>query len=146
MDAAGRLSDRHPLSRWYLQPVADRLAGALAPTKVRPSHVTLCGLVLAMSAAAVLVRDMLRIVTALALLILVITPVFYAYQGLPEALRDMTIVNPFHQTIEAYRSILFRHELPGWGLVAYLTGLAGVSFVCGLKCFRRLKGRIEMAL
>jgi phosphatidylglycerophosphate synthase len=44
----------YPISRWYLRPLAGRLAGMLAPTRVRPVHVTLCGLLLSMAGAATL--------------------------------------------------------------------------------------------
>ncbi len=44
----------YPISRWYLRPLAGRLAGVLAPTRVRPVHVTLCGLLLSVAAAATL--------------------------------------------------------------------------------------------
>jgi hypothetical protein len=51
-------SDRargYPISRWYIRPLAGRLAGVLAPTRVRPVYVTLCGLLLNVAAAATLV-------------------------------------------------------------------------------------------
>ncbi len=44
----------YPISRWYLRPLAGRLAGVLAPTRVRPVHVTFCGLLLSLAAAATL--------------------------------------------------------------------------------------------
>jgi hypothetical protein len=44
----------YPISRWYVRPLAGRLAGLLAPTRVRPVHVTLSGLLLNMAAAATL--------------------------------------------------------------------------------------------
>ena len=34
----------YPISRWYLLPIAERLASRLAATRVRPVHVTLTGL------------------------------------------------------------------------------------------------------
>jgi len=46
-----RRANRYPISRWYLRPPAGALARALAPTRVRPNHLTFCGL--ACSAAAV---------------------------------------------------------------------------------------------
>ncbi len=46
---------RHPISRWYVQPAANWLAAALRPTRVRPVHLTVCGLILGSLAAAVLV-------------------------------------------------------------------------------------------
>jgi len=45
---------RYPISRWYLCPLAGWLAAALAPTCVRPVHLTACGLISAASAAGVL--------------------------------------------------------------------------------------------
>ena len=44
----------YPLSRWYLRPVAGRLARALTPTRVRPVHLTACGQLAGMAAAAIL--------------------------------------------------------------------------------------------
>ena len=45
----------YPISRWYLRPAASRLAAALAPTRVRPVHLTFCGSLAAVGATAVLV-------------------------------------------------------------------------------------------
>ena len=44
---------KYPISRWVLRPLAGRLAARLAPTTVRPWHVTLLGLLLASCAAAI---------------------------------------------------------------------------------------------
>jgi phosphatidylglycerophosphate synthase len=49
------IARRHPISRWYVQPAAEWFAAALRPTRVRPVHLTLCGLVVGSLAAAVLV-------------------------------------------------------------------------------------------
>jgi phosphatidylglycerophosphate synthase len=49
-----KAASRHPISRWYLCPMADRVAGRLTPTRVRPVHLTLGGLVAAGGAVAVL--------------------------------------------------------------------------------------------
>lgn len=45
---------RYPLSRWYLRPAAGWMARALSHTAVQPWQLTLCGLLVAMLAAAVL--------------------------------------------------------------------------------------------
>ena len=47
---------RYPVARWYLRPAAERMAGVLAPTRVRPVHLTVCGLTAAAVAAAVILR------------------------------------------------------------------------------------------
>lgn len=44
----------YPLSRWYLRPLAGRLAAMLAGTWVRPWHLTACGLAVGLHAAAIL--------------------------------------------------------------------------------------------
>lgn len=44
----------YPISRWYLRPAGASLAGRLAPTRIRPNHLTLLGLLLAAAAGAVL--------------------------------------------------------------------------------------------
>lgn len=48
-------ADRYPISRWYARPCAEVMAELLSETWVQPSHVTLIGLLLALSAAATLV-------------------------------------------------------------------------------------------
>jgi len=53
----GRLADRsrHPLSRWYVCPLAEAAARRLAPTSVRPWHVSWLGLGWAVVAVLLLV-------------------------------------------------------------------------------------------
>jgi phosphatidylglycerophosphate synthase len=51
-----RRARSYPISRWYVRPAADRLARVLTPTAVRPSHLTICGLIAAACGAAVLIR------------------------------------------------------------------------------------------
>ncbi len=45
----------YPLSRWYAIPIARQIAAWLRPTLVRPTHVTLIGLLFGLSAAGILV-------------------------------------------------------------------------------------------
>ena len=45
---------RYPISRWYVRPLAGRLAGVLSASRVRPNHVTLCGLLLVMATVTLL--------------------------------------------------------------------------------------------
>ena len=46
------LDRRHPISRWYLAPAANWIAGRLLQTAVRPWHITLAGAAIAVMAAA----------------------------------------------------------------------------------------------
>ena len=54
VSAERQLARRYPLSRWYLRPAAGLLAIVLTPTRIRPSHLTLCGLAAGLSAAGAL--------------------------------------------------------------------------------------------
>jgi phosphatidylglycerophosphate synthase len=51
----GPHNTRHPISRWYLLPFLDHLAGALQGRAIRPWQITLLGLGLTMSGCAILV-------------------------------------------------------------------------------------------
>jgi len=44
----------YPISRWYVRPAAGWLAARLAATRVRPAHLTACGLIVGLSASALL--------------------------------------------------------------------------------------------
>jgi len=59
----------YPLARWYLRPMATILADALAPTRVRPWHITCLGLVIGLSAAVLLATQVVPTVVV-ALLVL----------------------------------------------------------------------------
>lgn len=48
---------RYPLSRWYLRPLAQRLAARLSATAIRPWHLTLLGVCASLSAAALLIAQ-----------------------------------------------------------------------------------------
>ena len=56
-DPARARSRAYPLSRWYVIPLARQMASWLNPTRVRPTHVTLAGLLFGLSAAGVLFAD-----------------------------------------------------------------------------------------
>jgi GT2 family glycosyltransferase/phosphatidylglycerophosphate synthase len=60
---------RHPLSRWYLCPLADRVSRALVPTSVRPWHFTLAGLLAGVLAAALILLGAALPIAALCVLL-----------------------------------------------------------------------------
>lgn len=61
----------YPLSRWWLRPAAGWLAARLSGTRVRPWHLTLCGLITACIAAAVIAHSATGSVLAAGLVLLV---------------------------------------------------------------------------
>lgn len=57
--ACSEPKDRHqawayPISRWYIRPLAARVAAGLVPTRVRPVHLTACGLLVGLAACGLL--------------------------------------------------------------------------------------------
>lgn len=60
----------YPLARWYLRPLAAWLAEALAATRVRPWHLTCCGLVAGLAAAALIARGSDSLIYAAMLVLL----------------------------------------------------------------------------
>ena len=61
---------RYPFSRWYLRPAAGYLARMLAPTRIRPTHLTLCGLAAGLLAAVALLAGPVMWPSAAALVLL----------------------------------------------------------------------------
>ncbi|MEN6493402.1 MAG: CDP-alcohol phosphatidyltransferase family protein, partial [Thermoguttaceae bacterium] len=58
--ASSESKDRHqawayPISRWYIRPLAARVAATLVPTRIRPVHLTICGLLIGLAACGLLV-------------------------------------------------------------------------------------------
>lgn len=52
-----RRAANYPLSRWYIRPLAGWAARSLSATSLRPWHVTVCGLLMGLAAALLLVAD-----------------------------------------------------------------------------------------
>lgn len=63
MTTDARAAD-YPLARWYLRPLAGLLADVLAPTRVRPWHITCLGLCIGLSAAVLLATQVASTVVA----------------------------------------------------------------------------------
>ena len=60
----------YPISRWYLRPLAGHAARGLCRTAIRPTHLTLAGLAVGLTAAAVLwLRPELTVVAGLLVLV-----------------------------------------------------------------------------
>jgi phosphatidylglycerophosphate synthase len=60
----------YPLARWYLRPLAARLAEALAATPVRPWHLTCCGLLIGLAAALLIATSAVSLACAALLVLL----------------------------------------------------------------------------
>ncbi|MCP5268572.1 MAG: ABC transporter permease [Zoogloeaceae bacterium] len=99
-----------------------------------------------LSVVAVFVRDIVQMLPTLLTALMFMTPIFYPYESMPRMVQFASLVNPFYQIAEGYRSILLRGEGPSiFGLV--YVGLASLMIFCwGLAVFRRAKGSFDSAI
>lgn len=97
------------------------------------------GIVLALSAINIYVKDTEYIVQFLINMLFYATPILYPTTLFPERVRWILCVNPLTELIEAYRDIFMYHQLPSLLPTLYLLGITIVVFFIGLLIFRKLE-------
>jgi ABC-2 type transport system permease protein/lipopolysaccharide transport system permease protein len=98
------------------------------------------GLTLLLSAVMVYVRDVKHGLPVLLQVALFATPVAYALDAVPPALRlPYVLVNPLAAVIDGYRSTLLYGEAPDLLLLAAATSSALAVLVMGYTTFKRLE-------
>jgi len=92
-----------------------------------------------LSAITVFVNDVAHFVQVAMTLLFYATPIVYLSSMLPEKFQWAMHVNPMAVLVEAYRSVLFYHELPDmkwltiWGIASF------VLMVIGYRIFKKLE-------
>ena len=66
-----------------------------------------------------------------------LTPIFYPPDLIPERFRFVTVINPMHYIVQAYRDLILDQRLPTFPDVLTMLGMALLSFVFGYWFFRR---------
>lgn len=97
------------------------------------------GIVFALSAINIYIKDTEYIVTFLINMLFYATPILYEASLFPEKIRWILYLNPMTQVIDAYRNIFLYHQLPDLGGIVYLIFIAITLFVIGLLIFRKLE-------
>ena len=97
------------------------------------------GIVLALSAINIYIKDVEYIVQFFINMMFYATPILYSTTLFPERMRWILYVNPLTELIEAYRDIFMYHQLPGLFLFLYLIGITIIVFFIGLTIFRKLE-------
>ena len=97
------------------------------------------GIVFALSAINIYIKDTEYIVTFLINMLFYATPILYEASLFPEKIRWILYLNPMTQVVEAYRNIFLYHQLPDLGGLIYLFFIAFVLFFLGLLIFRKLE-------
>ena len=97
------------------------------------------GIVFALSAINIYIKDTEYIVTFLINMLFYATPILYEASLFPEKIRFILYLNPMTQVIVAYRDIFLYHQVPSLMGMAYLVVIALVLFFLGLLIFRKLE-------
>jgi lipopolysaccharide transport system permease protein len=97
------------------------------------------GLGFALTAVAVLYRDVNYLTPVFVPLLLYVTPVAYSSSSIPRELRNVYLLNPVATIVDGFRwSLLGRANLSAWA-IAYTVTLALASLIFGLVVFARLE-------
>jgi len=97
------------------------------------------GLVWILSSLNVFLRDLQNMIAVLILMLMMISPIAYTADMVPEALRPYLAINPLYYIIIAYQDCLMLGRFPREGIFWVLILIAGVSFWTGYWFFSRMK-------
>ena len=97
------------------------------------------GLILALSAINIYIKDVEYIVIFMLNMLFYATPVLYSSSLFPSNIRWVLYLNPMAGIIDLYRNIFIYHQLSSLGTFAYITGISIFVFVIGLLIFRKLE-------
>lgn len=97
------------------------------------------GLVMVLSAVAVVVPDISYFTNLLLMLLMFISPIAFKPEMVPPAAQFVVLLNPISYMIEAFRWPLFYGEWPPGSVAIPYSSLCLVSFVLGSWFFRRVR-------
>lgn len=97
------------------------------------------GLVLALSAINIFIKDTEYIVQFIINMLFYATPILYPASLFPEKIRWVLYLNPLTGIIDAYRGIFMYHQMPNVASFIYLVVIAVIVFLLGLAIFRKLE-------
>lgn len=92
-----------------------------------------------LSSITVYVRDVDHFVNVMLLLAFYITPIVYDPSLLPSKFNWVLLVNPMAILIEAYRNILYYHQLPNFAHLFVLMIISLILLIIGYLVFKKLE-------
>lgn len=125
--------------------VAVTLVGRLSPTIIwlpllwLLQIVFLVGLIWILSALNVFMRDLQQVMGVVVLLLMMISPIAYTIDMVPDALKPMIVGNPVAHFIFCYQNVIFLGEPPPLDSFLIIAIGAPIFFYLGFALFRRLK-------
>ena len=97
------------------------------------------GLVFALSAINIYIKDVEYIVQFILNMMFYVTPILYSVELFPEKIRRLLYINPFTEIVTAYRDIFMYHKIPDLIPMLYVIGVVAVIYFIGLFIFRKLE-------
>lgn len=98
-----------------------------------------CGIGMVVSALVVRFRDIKYLYGVATLMWMYLTPIFYPLSQLPERAQALIRLNPMHQYIHLFRSLVMYGEIPGADTWLACAGSALLALWAGLWVFRKMQ-------
>jgi ABC-type polysaccharide/polyol phosphate export permease len=119
----------------------------LVPFLMLLQTIFVAGIVMAVSSAAVLLRDLRDIIANLMQLGFFITPIIYRIDGIASRpIRALLRLNPMTPFVVSYQDILYWGHLPGLSDAILMVVYAFVSIAFGIFVFDRLRDTLAEAI
>lgn len=97
------------------------------------------GIVFALSAINIYIKDTEYLVQFIINMLFYATPILYPATLFPEKIRWVLYLNPMTEIVESYRNIFMYHQLPSLNGILYLIVISIIIFGIGLAIFRKLE-------
>lgn len=97
------------------------------------------GIVFALSAINIYIKDTEYLVQFIINMLFYATPILYPATLFPEKIRWVLYLNPMTEIVESYRNIFMYHQLPSLNGILYLIVISIIIFGIGLVIFRKLE-------
>lgn len=97
------------------------------------------GLIFALSAINIYIKDLEYIVAFIINMLFYATPILYASTLIPKSLRWILYINPITHFIESYRDIFMFHKVPDLTSFIFMILASIITLFLGLLVFRKLE-------
>lgn len=111
----------------------------LMPLLILIQYLITLALTFVLSALTVFVRDVDHFVSVALTLGFYATPIVYQASMLPEKFQWVLKINPMAQLVEAYRAILYYHQMPDFIAIGIWGILSVVLLILGYLAFKKLE-------
>lgn len=109
------------------------------PVVVLPLLLLTLGLSWLLASLGVFIRDISHLVMLALQVLMFVTPIFYAMEALPEAVRPLLCLNPLTAVVEDMRRVVLWGLLPDWPRLVVWVAVDGAVMVLGYAWFATTK-------